>query len=155
MKKEDCELKNKKNSNIISLMLIIAGLFVSILAIMVFPSESSWGSVYSVLGILVFTIGTYKIMSGFESLKRFFLAFFVFIGTLAILIIADYVSVEAYSMPPRYRIKTVYYNDVLYHDAIFYDAIACKSESGNYVFDVVKNKNYTLEELDDYCWGKN
>ena len=42
-----------KYSRFISLSLIIFGLFISLSAIMIFPSESSWGSIYSLFGIIV------------------------------------------------------------------------------------------------------
>ena len=37
-----------KYGNVIGLLLVIFGLFISMSAIMIFPSESSWGSIYSV-----------------------------------------------------------------------------------------------------------
>ncbi len=49
--------KLNKYKELISLVLIIFGLFISISAIMIFPSESSWGSIYSVFGIMIFMIG--------------------------------------------------------------------------------------------------
>ena len=40
--------------NIIGLIIVIFGLFISMSAIMIFPSESSWGSIYSVFCIIIF-----------------------------------------------------------------------------------------------------
>jgi transcriptional regulator with XRE-family HTH domain len=48
-------------SNVIGLLLVIFGLFISMSAIMIFPSESSWGSIYSVFGIVIFVIGISKL----------------------------------------------------------------------------------------------
>ena len=50
-----------KYSNVIGLILVIFGLFISISAIMIFPSESSWGSIYSVFGVVLFVIGISKL----------------------------------------------------------------------------------------------
>ena len=53
--------KINKYSNILGILLVIFGLFISLSAIMMFPSESSWGSVYSVFGIVIFIIGISKL----------------------------------------------------------------------------------------------
>ena len=39
------------------LLFIIFGLFIVITAITIFPSESSWGSIYSAIGVMLFLIG--------------------------------------------------------------------------------------------------
>ena len=40
--------------------------------------------------------------------------------------------------------------DVLYYDTPFYDVIKCNDK-----FNIVKNKNYTHEELFNYCLNSN
>ena len=52
------KLKNK--NNFIGLMLITFGVLISITAIAIFPSESSWGSLYSVFGAIISLIGISK-----------------------------------------------------------------------------------------------
>ena len=49
--------KVNKYNGTISLIIIVFGLFIMISAIMIFPSESSWGSIYSVFGIMIFMVG--------------------------------------------------------------------------------------------------
>ena len=46
-----------KYNNLVGLLLVIFGLFIAMSAIMIFPSESSWGSIYSVFGVVLFVIG--------------------------------------------------------------------------------------------------
>ena len=50
---------NDKN-NFISLMLIIFGVLISITAVAIFPSESSWGSIYSIIGLIISLLGFSK-----------------------------------------------------------------------------------------------
>lgn len=71
--------KVSKYNQVISLIFIIFGLFISLSAIMIFPSESSWGSIYSVFGILIFMIGIYRITSGHKLCVRIFINIFVLI----------------------------------------------------------------------------
>ena len=49
------KLENK--NNFIGLILIIFGVLISITAVAIFPSESSWGSIYSVFGVIISLIG--------------------------------------------------------------------------------------------------
>ena len=74
-----------KYSNVIGLLLVIFGLFISMSAIMIFPSESSWGSIYSVFGVIIFLIGMSKLTRGIKYSVRLPLLLIIFLGTLGIL----------------------------------------------------------------------
>ena len=139
-----------KYSNIIGLLLVIFGLFISISAIMIFPSESSWGSIYSVFGVIVFLIGMSKLTKGIKYSIRLPLLLIIFLGALGILFFTDYINVKRNNEAPMFREKSTYVGsdlgDVLYYDTPFYDVIKCNDK-----YNIVKNKKYTLEELFDYC----
>ena len=146
--------KISKYSNIIGLLLVIFGLFISMSAIMIFPSESSWGSIYSVFGIVIFVIGISKLTRYIKYYKRLLLILLIFLGSLGILFFTDYINVKTNNVAPMFRETSTYVGtdagDVLYYDTPFYDVIKCNDE-----FNVVKNKNYTYDELFDYCLNKN
>ena len=74
-----------KYSNVIGLLLVIFGLFISMSAIMIFPSESSWGSIYSVFGVIIFLIGMSKLTRRIKYSVRLPLLLIIFLGTLGIL----------------------------------------------------------------------
>ena len=139
-----------KYSNVIGLLLVIFGLFISMSAIMIFPSESSWGSIYSVFGVIIFVIGISKLTSHLKYYKRLLLISTIFIGTLGILFFTDYINVKTNNAAPMFRETATYVGsddgNVLYYDAPFYDVIKCNDK-----FNIVKNKNYTQEELFKYC----
>ena len=135
--------------NIIGLILVIFGLFISMSAIMMFPSESSWGSIYSVFGIIIFVIGISKLTKRIPVGKRLLLILFIFIGSLGILMFTDYINVKTNNVAPMFRETTTYLggdSEVLYYDCPFYDVIRCNDK-----FEIVKNKNYTHEQLFEYC----
>ena len=142
-----------KYSNTIGLLLVVFGLFISMSAIMIFPSESSWGSIYSVFGIVLFTIGISKLSNKMKLSKRLLLILLIFLGSIGILIFTDYINIKRNNVAPMFRITTTYIGsengEVLYYDAPFYDVIKCSDK-----FDIVKNKNYTHEELFEYCSNK-
>ena len=138
-----------KYNNVIGLLLVIFGLFISMSAIMIFPSESSWGSIYSVFGIIIFVIGICKITNKLKMWIRLLLVFLVMIGSLGIMMITDYMSVKEFNQAPMIRTTTTYLGgdkEVLYYDTPFYDVIKCNDRHN-----IVKNKKYTHEELFDYC----
>ena len=142
--------KLKKYSNIVGLLFVIFGLFISMSAIMIFPSESSWGSIYSVFGVVVFVIGISKLTNKMKMGKRLLLILFIFLGSLGILIVTDYINVKRNNVAPMFRESSLYIGtdagEVGYYDTPFYDVIKCGDK-----FNVVKNKKYTHEELFEYC----
>ena len=145
--------KINKYNNIIGLILIIFGLFISMSAVMMIKSESSWSSIYSVLGIIIFTIGISKILSKVKLIKRLILIIIIFICSISILKFTDYINVKMNNEAPMFRLTALYLGsddyDVLYYDTLFYDVIKCGDK-----FNIVEDKNYTDEELFNYCEKK-
>lgn len=147
---------NKMNqyNNTIGLLLVIFGLFISMSAIMIFPSESSWGSIYSVFGVTIFVIGISKLTRHLKYYKRLLLILMIFIGSLSILFTTDYINVKRNNVAPMFRETSTYlgseYGEVLYYDTPFYDVIKCDDQ-----FNIIKNKKYTQNELIHYCQNKN
>ena len=138
-----------KYSNIIGLLLVVFGLFISLSAIMIFPSESSWGSIYSVFGVGIFIIGISKLTNKIKLSKRLLLILVIFLGSFGILFFTDYINVKRNNVAPMFRVTSMYLGgdgEVLYYDTPSYDVIKCNNK-----FSIVKNKNYTHEELFDYC----
>ncbi len=142
--------KINQYGNIIGLLLVIFGLFISMSAIMIFPSESSWGSIYSVFGITIFIIGISKLTRQIKYYKRLLLIGLIFIGSLSILFITDYINVKRNNVAPMFRETTTYigseYGSVLYYDTPFYDVVKCKDK-----YNIVKNKRYSQNELIHFC----
>ena len=145
--------KINKYSKIVGLLFIIFGLFISMSAIMIFPSESSWGSIYSVFGIVIFVIGISKLTNKIKLSKRLILILLIFLGSIGILFFTDFINVKLNNQAPMFRETTTYLGsdtELLYYDAPFYDVIKCDKK-----YNIVKNKNYTHEELFEYCLNKN
>ena len=143
--------KINKYRELISFIFIIFGLFISMSAIMIFPSESSWGSIYSVLGIIVFIIGIARITNTIKWYKRLLFIAMIFIGAMGVLLFTDYVNVKNNNEAPMFRIKTTTTGDVIYYDTLFYDVYRCNFDEDNEYWIIEKNSNPTIEELIDYC----
>lgn len=143
--------KMNKYSGILSLIFILFGLFVSLSALVIFPSESSWSSIYSVLGIIIFMIGIARLLKPIKWYKRLLLIIAIFTGTMGVLLFADYFNVKYNKEAPMFRFTTATTGDVVYYDTPFYDVYRCYFKEENEYWVIEKNKKPTIEELLDYC----
>ena len=145
--------KTSKYNMTLSLLFVIFGLFIIISAIMIFPSESSWGSIYTILGNIIFIIGISRLTHKMKIGKRLLLILTIFMGMLALFFVTDFINVKMNNEAPMYRTTTTYLGTdgeaLLYYDTLFYDVIKCNDK-----FEIVKNKRYSHEELFEYCLNK-
>ena len=140
-----------KYSRFISLSLIIFGLFISLSAIMIFPSESSWGSIYSLFGIIVFMIGIARVINVVKWYIKLLLIIMIFVGAMIILLFTDYLNVKMNDEAPMFRLKTTTTGNVIYYDTLFYDVYRCNFDEDNEYWVIEKNSKPTIEELINYC----
>ena len=141
-----------KYSNVVGLLLVIFGLFIAMSAIMIFPSESSWGSIYSVFGIVLFIIGISKLTRNIKIGKRLLLVLIIFLGSIGILIFTDYINVKNNNVAPMFRTYTYYYGgeEVIY-DTPFYDVILCEKDTKYKSYTIVKNDTINDGNLYEFC----
>ena len=93
--------------NNLGIVLVIIGILLSFTALTMFASESSWGSIYSVLGSIISLIGVSKLTKKYKYSKRLIICISYFILFLTALFIIDYISVISLKQLPRFcTIKT-------------------------------------------------
>ncbi len=138
-------------NQIIDLIIIIFGLFISISAIMIFPSESSWSSIYSVFGIMIFIVGIARILKCFKWYIRLFSIIVVFIISMGILLFTDYINVKMHDEAPMFRYSTLSIGNVIYYDTPFYDVFRCNYDTKNEYWVIEENKKRTDMEVMEYC----
>ena len=143
--------KIKNHNNFIGLILIIFGVLISITALAIFPSESSWGSIYSVFGVIISLIGISKFTKRLTYPKRLICNFGYFIIFILILMIIDYIGVVNIHQAPRFSLVKVSGENVIYYDTPFYDVIRCNVNKDNETFRVIKNQKYDKDKIDDFC----
>ncbi len=107
------------------------GAFIIISAMTIFPSDSSWGGIYSVVGSIVAAVGIYQLSGGVSriagsTLRRIAVAVICIVVMLCGLIFVDYLGVKVGNQVPRFAyIKTwtsLHPNEVIYK-APFYTVI--------------------------------
>ena len=143
------KLENK--NNIIGLLLIIFGVLISLSAIAIFPSESSWGAIYSVFGAIISLLGVSRFTKKLNHSKRLICNFGYFIIFIAVLFIIDYIGVINIHQAPRFSLVKVTGDNVIYYDTLFYDVVRCNVDSDNETFTVIKNGKYDKDNIDVFC----
>lgn len=113
---------------VIGYLMAVFGIFIIVSALAVFPNESSWGSIYSVLGSFILTLGVYLIVkSRSASRSRRILSVAVSVALLfGLFTVSDYVAVKYFNQVPRFRYQTVYDSrnpNQLIHKTLFYTVI--------------------------------
>ena len=130
---------------------MIFGLFIVITAITIFPSESSWGSIYSSFGVALFVTGIGLNFKHLGLLKQSIILVATLFITLAILLFADYINVKNNHEAPMIRLTTTTAGNVIYYHTLFYDAYRCYFDEDKEYWVIEKNGHPTTEELIHYC----
>lgn len=123
--KNEVKIERKK---VISFLLMIFGAFIIISAFAIFPNDSSWGSIYSIIGGIILVIGFYlkiKLIVLKKSFRILSVAIFILI-LFGIFIISDYIAVSEYHQVPRFSYEKIYSEDQVEHKTLFYTVIQKK-----------------------------
>lgn len=143
--------KLENRNNFIGFILITFGILISVSAIAIFPSESSWGSIYSVFGAVVSLIGVSRFTRRLTHPKRLLCNFSYFLIFIVLLITIDYIGVVNIHQAPRFSLVKVSGENIVYYDTPFYDVVRCNVDKDNETFKVIKNQKYDKENIDNYC----
>ncbi len=143
--------KLRNENNFIGLILITFGVLISITAIAIFPSESSWGSLYSVFGAIISLIGISKFTKRLTYGKRLICNFGYFLIFIFVLIAIDYIGVVNIHQAPRFSLKKISGENTIYYDTPFYDVVRCNVNKDNEKFIIMKNQKYDINNIDIYC----
>ena len=132
---------NKKISiknNIMGILFLAFGIIITITAMSIFPSESSWGSIYSIFGASISSIGI-------------IICFSYFILFISMLFLIDYLSVLNIKEAPRFSIIKVSSDTAIYYDTLFYDVIRCNKDTKEEYYKIINNNKYDKENIQKYC----
>ena len=133
--------------NNLGIVLLVLGILMSFTAMTMFASESSWGSIYSVLGAIISLIGLSKLTRKRPYYKRVIINFGYLVFYIAALFIIDYMSVVSLKQLPRFcTIKTG--NGYVYEcDNPFYNVYRINSNTPNEYVIVDTKKEYTIDTV--------
>ena len=143
--------KIKDRNHLIGIILIIFGVLIAVSAVAIFPSESSWGSIYSVFGAIISLIGVSRFTKKLTYPKRLFCNFSYFLVFILVLMTIDYIGVINIHQAPRFSLVKVTGENVIYYDTLFYDVVRCNVDKDNETFTVIKNGKYDRDYIDNFC----
>ena len=135
------------SNNTLGIALIVLGILISITAMTIFPSDSSWGSIYSVIGGLISLIGINKLLNKISITKKIIINICYIILLLIVLFTIDYISVVSLHQIPRFcTIKTS--NDLVYVcENSFYNVYRINTNTPNEYIIVDTKKEYTMDTV--------
>lgn len=145
---------NKKiiiKNNIIGILFLTFGIIITITAMSIFPSESSWGSIYSIFGALISLVGIVILIKKMKITKKIIISFSYFILFITMLFLIDYLSVLNIKEAPRFSIIKVTSDTAIYYDTLFYDVIRCNKDTKDEYYKIIKNNKYDKENIQKYC----
>lgn len=146
----DKKIKNEHKK--ISLFIIGIGIFTSLCAFTVFPSESSWSSIYSMIGLFLFVVVIFRELKISSLLKKGLISTLLFILLLGIFFIFDYVNVTQFKQPPIYRLitTTVFSDDgnkMIEYQNPFYNVFRINANTPNEYYLIDDKKQYTIDTV--------
>ena len=131
---------NTERRKIISALLMIFGVFIIISALAIFPNESSWGSIYAIIGGAILTVGIYlKIKSVLvKRVSRILSVIGCVIVLFGIFTVSDYIAVSQFQQVPRFSYEKSYGEDIVEHKTLFYTVIQKNPRTANESIEIVK-----------------
>lgn len=125
---------------LITYLLGIFGIFIMISAFAIFPNDSSWGSIYAIIGGLILVISVYFGTQHLLMKKR--LRILSIIGCMIILFglftITDYIAVSQFHQVPRFSYYKSYGENIIEHKTLFYTVIQKNPGTKNEQIEIVK-----------------
>ena len=131
---------NTEKRKIISALLMIFGVFIIISALAIFPNESSWGSIYAIIGGAILTVGIYFRMKSvlIKKVSRILGVVGCVIVLFGIFTVSDYIAVSQFQQVPRFSYEKSYGEDIVEHKTLFYTVIQKNPGTANESIEIKK-----------------
>lgn len=131
---------NIEKRKIISILLMIFGVFIIISALAIFPNESSWGSIYAIIGGAILTIGIYFRIKSLlvKRVSRILSMVGCIIILFGIFTVLDYITVTQFHQVPRFSYQKSYSENIVEHKTLFYTVIQKNPGSENESIEIEK-----------------
>ena len=142
------------SNNVIGYILISLGILITLSAMTTINSDSSWGSIYSIIGCIISLIGVSRLIKKLSYPKRTLILFGYFVLYITALFIIDYISVVTLKQIPRFcKYKTS--NEYIYEcKAPFYNVYKINRDTANEYIVIDKKKEYTMDTIPVFPFNK-
>lgn len=144
------EYTNKKvyeKDKAIGIILFVFGILLTLTAISIFPSESGWIFIYSIIGGIISLIGFSSFTKKLNLLKRLLLNTGYFIIFIIFLITLDYINVIKNNRIPIFTLDKETVNNMIIYKTPFYNFYRINYNSNNEYYIIDNKKEYDLETV--------
>lgn len=136
-----------KKNTLIGITLLISGLFTMYAAISMFSSESSWSAIFSIIGVILTSIGFSRFTINQSVMKQFVYNGLFFISLIVALLGLDVVNVKLNHLPPRFSFVTTTQNQITQYQTPFYNVYRVNAQTRNEYMIFDGEKQYTIDTL--------
>lgn len=138
---------NKAFKNIY-IALMFFGLFLIISVLLVTSPESSFGSIYTAIGLCIFIIGFNGCLKKYKVIWQWTLTLGITVLSLGLLLFFDYLNVVENKSVPRFRLSVTYTSDdVIEYNTLFYKVFRINHDTLNEYYIVDNSKKYNVSTV--------
>lgn len=112
--------KIEQKNQLIGLLLLLFGVFISILGLMAFNPDSHACFFSMIIGVIFSIIGFFKLIRIKSYLKKLFVFIICLGGYLSMILFFDYLGVAYNKRPPIFSKTITTIDDTIYYDTIFF-----------------------------------
>ncbi len=146
---------NKVLKNIY-ITLMFLGLFLIISALIVTSPESSWGSIYTAIGLCMFIMGFNRCLKKYKVIWQWVLTLGVTVLCVGFLLFFDYINVVENKSVPRFRLSVVYTSgDIIEYNTLFYKVFRINHDTLNEYYIVDNLKKYNVSTVPKSPFNRN
>lgn len=135
------KIKTKEKN--IGFIILITGLFISFSAVAIFPSESSWCAIYSLVGAVISLIGVLLLFKHKSIQKRIIIGLSYFVVLISLFLGLDYINVIHNYQPPRFSYSIETGDDMIVYKAPFCHVYRINRDTQNEYYIIDTKKQYT------------
>lgn len=144
------DYSNKKvieKNNSTGVLLVIFGAICTIMAMSIFPSDSSWGGIYSIFGGIISLLGIVKLTNKIEYFKRSLICSIYLIIFIISLLVIDYIGVININQAPRFSYLKTYHENMIEYKTPFYNVYRINYDTKNEYYIIDAEKKYTPDTV--------
>ncbi len=140
----------------IYIFIMVLGLFLIISALLVTSPESSWGAIYTAIGLCVFIAGFNRCLKNYKVIWQWILTLGVTLLCLGCLLFFDYLNVIENKCVPRFRLTVTYISDdIIKYDTLFYNLFRINHDTPNEYYIVDNLKKYDFSTVPRSPFNRN
>ena len=146
----------KKIFKNIYIFIMFLGLFLIISALIVTSPESSWGAIYTAIGLCVFIAGFNRCLKNYKVIWQWILTLGVTLLCLGCLLFFDYLNVIENKSVPRFRLTVTYTSDdIIKYETLFYNVFRINHDTLNEYYIVDNLKKYDFSTVPRSPFNRN